>query len=317
MKAIVIYEPGGPDQLIYKEVEKPRIKPGWSLVQVKGFGINHSEIYTRKGQSPTVRFPRILGIECVGEIEETTDSQNLPKGQKIISIMGEMGRAFDGGYAEYALLPNQQIYPVETELTWEQLAAIPETGYTAYGSLKNLKIREQDKVLVRGATSGVGVAFCKMLKAAFPGIFIAGSSRSNAKTEKLKKIGFDQVVLDLDGALQTEEQFDKVLELIGPATLRDTAAHVREGGIICNTGLLGGKWTVDEFDPLGDLPVNGYLTGFHSGVVDAKRIQEMLDFVSEKNVDLSAEKVFSLPEVPAAHAYLESSGSFGKVVVVV
>jgi NADPH:quinone reductase-like Zn-dependent oxidoreductase len=91
MKAIVIYEAGGPEKLIYTDVPMPKMKDGWSLVKVQGFGINHSEVFTRQGLSPSVKFPRILGIECVGMIEE---SEVFPKGQQIISIMGEMGRAF-------------------------------------------------------------------------------------------------------------------------------------------------------------------------------------------------------------------------------
>ena len=68
MKAIVIYEAGGPEKLIYTDVPTPETKPGWSLVRVIGRGVNHSEIFTREGQSPSVSFPRILGIECVGVI---------------------------------------------------------------------------------------------------------------------------------------------------------------------------------------------------------------------------------------------------------
>ena len=174
MKAIVIYEPGGAEKLIYQDVPTPKVKPGWSLVQVKGFGINHSEIFTRKGLSPSVTFPRILGIECVGVIADTTDPERLPVGQKVISIMGEIGRAFDGGYAEYALLPNAQICPVETKLDWATLAALPETYYTAYGSLLNLRIRETHRVLVRGATSCVGIAFLRLLKARWPDNWAGG-----------------------------------------------------------------------------------------------------------------------------------------------
>lgn len=62
MKAIVINEPGGPEQLKLEEVPKPEVRPSWSLVKVKGFGINHSEIFTRKGLSPSVKFPRILKL---------------------------------------------------------------------------------------------------------------------------------------------------------------------------------------------------------------------------------------------------------------
>ena len=99
--------------------------------------------------SPDVQFPRILGIECVGIITQTTDDARLPVGQKVISIMGEMGRQFDGSYAEYVLLPNEQIYPVTTNLDWATLATLPETYYTAYGSLLNLRIQSGNKVLVR------------------------------------------------------------------------------------------------------------------------------------------------------------------------
>ena len=341
MKAIVIHEPGGPEKLCYEEVPTPSVREGWSLVRVRGFGINHSEIFTRKGLSPGVSFPRILGIECVGEIAETTDPARLPVGQKVISIMGEMGRAFDGGYAEYTLLPNEQICPVETDLDWKTLAALPETYYTAYGSLLNLRIGESKadgktgsradskadgkidsradsraggkidseadskttdskapRILVRGATSGVGVAFLRLLKGRWPA-------------------GFDEVILDVDGVLQTKQQFDRVLELIGPATLRDTFSHVAEGGIVCSTGQLGGQWTLNDFDPIFELPANGYLTSFYSGNVDAARLQSLLDYVGTYGIDPAPARVFSLPQAAEAHAWLESAHSFGKVIVVI
>ena len=92
MKAVVVYEAGGVDKLIYEDVPTPAVKPGWSLVKVKGFGINRSEIFTRNGYSESVKFPRILGIECVGVIEKSTDVKRLPPGTKVVSVMGEMGR---------------------------------------------------------------------------------------------------------------------------------------------------------------------------------------------------------------------------------
>ena len=321
MKAIRIYEPGGPEKLIYEEVETPSVKEGWSLVRVLGFGINHSEIFTRKGQSPSVKFPRILGIECVGVIEDTTDEKRLPKGQKVISIMGEMGRAFDGGYAEFTLLPNEQIHPVETSLPIEQWAALPETYFTAYGSMKRLRLTEKmsdrrslPTVLVRGATSGVGIAFLRLLKASYPEIRVTGTSRRAEKKARLLSEGFDEVVIDRDNELLTDLSYDRILDLIGPSALRDTFSHTNEEGIICCTGLLGGTWTLPDFDPLVDLPVNGYLTSFHSG--NYGELQEMIDYVERYQVDVTPEKVFTLEEVSDAHRYLESSGSYGKVVVV-
>jgi NADPH:quinone reductase-like Zn-dependent oxidoreductase len=236
-------------------------------------------------------------------------------GQKVISIMGEMGRAFDGGYAEYALLPNNQIYPVTTDLPWETLAALPETYYTAYGSMKNLRITEGSRILVRGGTSGVGIAFVRLVKSGYKNVQVTGTTRNMDKTNALLDEGFDEVVEDRNHVLQAAGKYDRIFDLIGPAALRDTFAHTEEGGIICVTGLLGGKWTLDDFDPLEDMPVNGYLTAFHSGNVTEKSLQEMLDYVEAHNVDCRPEKIFDLSEMAKAHEYLGSSKSFGKVVV--
>ena len=315
MKAIVIHHAGGPEALQLEDVPTPQVKPGWSLVKVKGFGINHSEIFTRQGLSPSVKFPRILGIECVGVIDQTTDPDRLPVGQKVVSIMGEMGRAFDGSYAEYTLLPNDPIYPVQTDLDWATLATLPETYYTAYGSMLNLRLDAHDHVLVRGGSSGVGVAFLKLLKARWPQVKVTATSRHADKQDAMLDQGYDEVIVDQNGKLQTDQKFDKVLELIGPATIKDTFQHTQPGGIVCSTGQLGGEWYLDQFDPITDLAPNAYLTSFYSGNVDQERLDAMLDYVAKYHVDAHPTKVFSLEEVPQAHAYLESHGSLGKVIV--
>ena len=315
MKAVKIYQAGGPEQLIYQDVPTPDIKDGWSLVKIKGFGINHSEIFTREGKSPSVQFPRILGIECVGEVAKSS-TPTLVIGQKVVSIMGEMGRAFDGSYAEYVLLPNEQIYPVHTDLDWTTLAAIPETYYTAFGSLQQLRIAPQDRVLVRGAGSGVGVAFAQLLKAQFPHIVLHGSTRNPAKATRLQAVGFDEVITEADGKIQTDQSYDKILELVGPATLRDSFSHINEHGIVCNTGQLGNIWCVNDFDPIIELKNNSYLTAFYSGNVSQAKLDAMFDYIRQFNVKILIERVFTLEQVPEAHRFLQSADGFGKVVVV-
>lgn len=315
MKAVVVNEPGGPEKLIYITVPTPTVKPGWSLVKVKGFGVNHSEIFTRQGLSPSVKFPRILGIECVGVIAESTDPARLPVGQRVVSIMGEMGRAFDGSYAEYVLLPNDQIYPVTTKLDWTTLATVPETYYTAYGSMLNLRLTPDDDVLVRGATSGVGVAFLNLAKACYPGIHVAGTTRNPAKKGLLIDQGFDDVIVDHAGKLQTDRKFTKAFELIGPATVKDSFKHTVAGGIVCSTGELGNQWYLPQFDPIMDIAPNAYLTSFYSGNVDGTKLNRMLGLIEEKHVVVKPSRVFSLDQVAAAHAFLEGRHSFGKVIV--
>lgn len=313
MKAAVVYEAGGPEQLKVEMVKQPEVKAGWSLVKVMGFGINHSEIFTRKGESPSVKFPRILGIECVDVVEEST-SPNLKNGQKVVSFMGEMGRAYDGGYAQYCLLPNDNIFPIKSNLSWPEIAAIPETYYTAYMSLKNLRINENDKVLVRGATSGVGYAFLKLLRGRYPNINCVGTSRSENKRALLEQAGYDEVIIDQDNILQTDESFDRILDLIGPAAILDTFKHINKQGIICITGLLGNQWSFD-FEPLEELPNSTYLTIADSSDRNQTDVSDLFSYIEKYHVNVKPEKIFSLDDIQEAHRYLESSNSFGKVVV--
>jgi len=317
MKAVVVYKPGGPEQLVYTDVPRPALKADWSLVRVRAFGVNHSEIFTRQGLSPSVSFPRILGIECVGTVEETTDAVRLPAGQHVVSLMGEMGRAFDGGYAEYVLLPNEQIYPVQSELPWEILAAIPETYYTAFGSLKNLRIEDGYTVLVRGGASGVGIAFLRLMRAQFPHMYIVGSTRRAEQRTRMLAAGYSDVVIEEDGILRTDERYDRILELVGPAVMKDSMKHLARGGILCNTGLLGGKWDLEGFEPIGDLAEDAYLTSFYSGNVREEHLSELFAYIRQYKVPVRPERVFTLSDTAEAHRWLEGRDGFGKAVVLV
>jgi oxidoreductase len=169
---------------------------------------------------------------------------------------------------------------------------------------------------VRGATSGVGIAFAKLLKGGYLGVKLFGSTRNMDKADKLRLFGYDEIILDNSGKLETDESFDKVLELIGPATVKDSISHMSEGGIVCSTGLLGGSWYLEEFDPAYELRNSIYLTTFYSGNVSKRRIQEMFDYIDKYSIEMKPEKVFALEEIRDAHRYLEGKDSFGKVVVV-
>ena len=95
------------------------------MFQVRAFGLNRSEMFTRLGHSPNVTFPRILGIEAVGEIADPADS-GLAEGDTVATAMGGMGRSFDGGYAEYTLVPTSQVQKINTALGWAEFGALPE-----------------------------------------------------------------------------------------------------------------------------------------------------------------------------------------------
>lgn len=319
MQAYVVEHPGGPEVLRLKEIPTPAVKPGWTRLKVLGFGINHSEIYTRKGESPSVKFPRVLGIEVVGEIDETSAPDTFELGQRVVSTMGEMGRAYDGSYAEYVLVPNAQIFPVKTTLSLRDLVAVPETYYTAYGIFKSLQLKETDSVLIRAATSGVGIADLRLIRAFDPHIQVTGTTRSEDKLNQLLTAGFDDVIIapDSEKLPAGVGNFDKIIDLIGPLSVRDSLQHLNVFGIVSATGLLGNEWTVPDFDPIGDIPNNGYLTGFYSGDVSSTLMQELFDFIDQYDVQVAPAKVFNFNEVAQAHAYLSESGGLGKVIVMV
>src|SRR5438270_6314383 len=120
MKAAVIHEAGGAEVLKIESLPIPTPQAGEVLIRIKAFGLNRSELMTRQGHSPGVRFPRVLGIECVGVVTESRNPALAP-GTTVAAVMGEMGREFDGGYAEYALLPDALLVPLTTDLPWEVL----------------------------------------------------------------------------------------------------------------------------------------------------------------------------------------------------
>lgn len=317
MKAVVVNHPGGPDVLEYTDVPTPKVKAGWSLVKIKGFGIIHSEIFTRQGKSPSVHFPRILGIECVGVIEDTTDSSRLPVGQKVISMNGEMGRDFDGSYAEYALLPNEQIHPIESNLDWADLAAIPETYHTAYRGLLQLQIKSAETLLIRGGTSGVGIAAMKLARAMNPDLKIIGTSRHDARKQVVDELGYDDFVQDKDNQLQMDYQVDRIFDLIGAATAIDSMNQLVPFGIASITGDMGGIWDIDHFDPVTAIPNDRYMTSFASYTIDEKQLNDLLKLIEDKKVDVHPVKIFKLNQLPEAHKFLEEQKQPGKVVVVI
>ena len=96
MRAVVIHEAGGPEVLKVEDVPIPTPKQDEVLIHIHAFGLNRSEMFTRQGHSPMVKFPRILGIEAVGEVESCPGGK-FRKGDKVATCMGGMGRMFDGG----------------------------------------------------------------------------------------------------------------------------------------------------------------------------------------------------------------------------
>lgn len=321
MKAVVLHYTGAPDVLKVSEVPMPMVKPGWVLIKVKAFGLNRSELMMREyeGNASYIQLPRILGIECVGEVEDGSDT-HFKKGQKVIALMGGMGRSFDGSYAEYSLIPSRNVFSVDTNLGWEELAAIPETYFTAYGSLfKSLQLVSSDFLLVRGGTSAAGIAAIQLAKSI--GATVLASTRKESKRKLLIERGADHVLIE-DGTLAHQlkqlypQGITKVLELIGPSTLNESMSLVKLHGIVCVTGILGKKATIENFYPIKDIPSGVYLTGFVSNSPSQQLIDEMFEQIVQKNLHPLIARSFSLEEIAKAHQLIESNEANGKIVIV-
>lgn len=320
MKAAVTTKAGHPDVIEIKEVPVPEIKPGWILIKIKAFGFNRSELFTRRGDSPGVKFPRIQGIECVG-IVENDPSKTYEKGQQIAAIMGGMGRLFDGGYAEYALLPLEILFPFKSKLPWETLGAIPEMFQTVSGSLNQaLEIQKGETLLIRGGTSSIGMLACQLAKS--KGLTVITTSRKPDKKQSLLDNGADYVVIDNGSIAEKVREIypkgvNKVLELIGTRTLKDSLKCIAAKGTVCMTGILGNEWTIDSFTPMGDIPSLGRLTVYmgESKNLSKELLQEFIDEVEKGALQLNIDKVYHLNKVPDAHQYMEDNKAKGKIVV--
>ncbi len=320
MRAYVISEPGGPDKLELKEIARPTPRSGWVLIRNRAFGLNRSEWFTRRGESPSVSFPRVLGIECVGEVADAPDG-DLHPGQTVAAMMGGMGRHFDGSYAEFVLVPRANVFPLQTELSWSVLGALPEMLQTVHGSLyTGLEIQGAQTLLVRGATSSIGFAAMALAKSA--GLEITATTRSESKSDELLAAGATHVVIDSGSIAEPvraiyPDGIDRVLELIGTTTLLDSLRAARRGGIVCMTGILGGQWTLSEFHPMGDVPTGVKLTSYSGEASDisVEQLQQYVSLVESGQLSLKLGPRFSFDRLREAHELMDSNRANGKIVI--
>ena len=315
MKAVLLDKPTKGEDVVLSEIPVPEVKPGWVLVKVKAFGMNHSEEILREFeiQNDYIQKPIIPGIECVGEIADASDS-GWSAGQKVVALMGGMGRSFNGSYAEYALLPIHHVFPVESALTWEDMAAIPETYFTAWGSLfQCLRLTKDDKLLVRGATCALGYVAIQLAKAL--GCVVVGTTHRENKMQLLQDAGCDECILD-DGSLRGKVNgITKALELIGIKTVKDTMMSVEQGGIVCNTGVLGKVYEWNHFDPIKDIPNGVCLTGFYSNYPSQPVMQDIFRFMDEHQLKPLVGAAYGFDNIRDACIALDGGKVNGKIVV--
>jgi NADPH:quinone reductase-like Zn-dependent oxidoreductase len=322
MRAVVVTHPGGLDALEIKDVPVPARKPGWVRIKVKAFGVNESEVTTRMGESDAeVTYPRIPGIEGVGVVDDADEDSGLRPGQQVATMMGNMGRSYDGAYAQYVTVPAGQVIPFETDLPWDVVGALPEMFQTAYGSLTHgLDLKAGQTLLIRGGTSTVGLSAATIAKEI--GATVISTTRNSDRGDELRAMGVDHPVVD-DGRIADKvrnlvpQGVDAALELVGCTALPDTFGCVRVHGTVCFTGALAGGWSIPDFTPFM-IPSGVQLTSYAGEAADLppQVFQQQLQAIADGRLKTPVAKTYrGLEQVRDAQADVESGTTPGKHVV--
>jgi NADPH2:quinone reductase len=324
MKAMVRKAFGGPEQLVSKDVPIPTPASGEVLLRVRAFGINHAELYMRRGVWGDVSV--ISGIECAGQVEHDP-SGVLVKGATVVTFMGGLGRTRPGSYAQYTTALARHVLPIATSLGWTDLAAIPEAYATAWSCLvDHLRLAHGETLVVRGGTSSVGLAAINV--ASELGAVVVATTRSRAKESVLRAAGATDVLIeDVDLSKQLRERrhegADCVLDLVGNRTVLDSTRMGQRGSRVCVAGFLGGPEPV-SLDVLSGLQPGVEVSFFASFLYGTKGypvskipMQTLVNRATRGLYSAKPVRVFPLEELPEAHRLMESNAANGKIVVAV
>jgi NADPH:quinone reductase-like Zn-dependent oxidoreductase len=323
--AVRIHEDGGPEVLSYEQVADPEPGPGEVLVSLRAAGLNHLDVWVRKGL-PSAPKPRILGADGAGVVAalgdgvdgfEIDDRVVVNPGivhDRKITVIGEHT---DGTYCELKALPAGQLYPLADSLSFEEGAAFPLTFETAYRMLvTKAAVREGEWVLIWGIGGGVALAAFELCRAL--GARTVVTSSSPEKLERARNLGADVAVSHSDGdVVQAVKDAtggrgaDVVVETVGEATWeRSLAAAAQEGRVVV-CGATSGHSPPARLYRLWwkQLVIYGSTMGMPPDFEGA------YELIRAGRARVHVDSVFPLAEAAKAHERLESGAQFGKVVL--
>ena len=341
MKAIYIKEHGTSDVLQYAEIDDPILMDGQVLVKIKAAGINHLDIWVRKGLPNTkLPLPLILGSDASGEIIDTkgavkgyaigdeivvqpgTFSSNCKKVKQgyenFSNSYGILCESQNGVQSEYVALDIKNIHPKPSHLSFQEAASMQLVFMTSYQMLvKRANIKKNDKVLIYGATSGVGSAAIQIAK--YFGATVYTTVRDDSKIKHAKKMGADFIykhdnkdwVLEIKEELK-DNKIDIIFEHIGANTWNDSLRLLAKGGRIVTCGATTGSNV--EINLAHLFMKQQSILG--STMSDIESFNEVMELIENKIFFPFIDKVYSFSNIKDAHQRIEKRAQFGKVVLI-
>jgi NADPH2:quinone reductase len=332
MRAVIIRDPEERTPLAHEPVPVPRPRPGQVLVHVLATTVISSELASRSGVS-TASLPLVLGNDFVGIVVEAPSAPGLV-GSRVVGAYGGYGYTRDGAWADFLVAEEADVFPVETTLDTVSLAAMPGSFTAASGALRSLGPLSGKNLLIRGGTSGVGLAAATLAMDA--GARVIATTRDPAKATRLHDLGVSDVIIDGDDlAARVREVVpggvDLALELLGVASLPETLQCAAEFGVVCLTGLLRDQTNsirsgvredraVPMFPhPMEMIPPTIRLTvgGVDGTARTPALVQQWVNGIESGRYRMPVDSVFTLDEMAEAHRRRADPTTFGKIVVLV
>jgi NADPH2:quinone reductase len=324
-RAIVVREYGPPDVLAVENVDLPEVEPGEVRIRVLAAAVNHSDLEIRVGNWPIRReppFPYVPGLEAVGEVVAAgAEVDSVAVGENVVTMMQGLGgvRAErDGGYAEYVTVAADAVAPVPSDLDPLDLAALGLAAVTACEGLRRLGPLAGMRVVVTGASGGVGSAGILLARALDAAEVIGVVSRPE-RVEYVRSLGADDAVVAGDdlGTALGRGRVDRVLDTVGGPLFWPCVTSLRAGGGLAAVGMVGGADVELDANALLQ-PVT--LTGYGSESLDGPALRAAMGTICTllTGGKLAVPGMTRLPlaEAARAHRLLEEHQVTGRIVLV-
>jgi NADPH2:quinone reductase len=322
--AIEIDRYGGPEELVWRAVSRPPPAAHEVRIRTRFAAVNRADVEIRRGEWPIVRsepFPYTPGLEVVGVIDAVgTEVDTVAPGDQAITMMQRLGGIWGerpGGYGEYVVVGADAVATFGADVDAEAMAALGLVAVTAAEGLARLAVGPGLRVVVHGASGGVGSAAVAMASAR--GAEVVAVLPRGGKEDYVRALGAAQVVrLDDAGLLDAlgARSVDAVLETTGARTFADSAAVLRRGGRLCLVGALTGpQLALSAWDLLQDLQLTGWSSENLTGDGLREHVARISELLREGLLPAPAITRFAMADAASAHAQLERGELRGRALL--